>query len=371
MRRWRRAAAGQFGRSCLHGRAGSPAMIDNLTPYGAAATFAYDLTGTQVVALCVAARFALPGPGTPLDARLEPAGDQPPPPMADQHRGSPATSSLRVAGQGAPCRPAAEVYLDGSAQAPGGRKVAELRTRLTAGPCRKELNVIGDRYWVQTPTGVGVTAPEPFVSMPLTYERAFGGTARAADGAILAQEPRNPVGRGIYASAADAMHTPLPNIELPGERLSGWLQRATPCGYGPIGPGWQPRLALAGTYDASWAERRAPLWPEDIDPRFFTAAAPGLSLHGPLQGGETVVIEGFSPAGTIAFRLPQLNLVAKSYFGDRMERQAMRLEAVLLEPDAGAVTLFWRRIVPLGRGAAAHLHSVVREVEPWEAGFSS
>jgi hypothetical protein len=334
-------------------------MIDNLTPFGAAAAFAYDLDDEQVVTICVASSFDLPPAGSAHDRPLTPAAVQPPPPMADEHTGSPATTSLRVPGQGAPHRLATEIYLHGSAWAPQGRRVTEMRTRVTVGPCRKEVHLVGDRYWIPMSGGLGATAPEPFVTMPLSYERAFGGTAWAEDGRMVAQEARNPIGRGVHASVADATHRPLPNLESPGERVTTWSARASPAGYGPIPGSWQPRLRLAGTFDEAWAANRAPLWPEDTDPRFFSAGAPGLLADGPLDGSAQVALEGFSPDGPIVFRLPELRLVAKSYYGHGAERGTLELDAVLLDTDASTVTLFWRRVVPLGRGAGAHLHTVV------------
>ncbi|MGD9507414.1 MAG: DUF2169 domain-containing protein [Geminicoccaceae bacterium] len=341
-------------------------MLDNVTPFGAAAAFAYGLDDVAMVVLCVAGRFRLPRAGTAEDGPLELADEQPAPPMADSHLANPAESSLHVPGQCVPDRPGAEVYLHGSAWARAGKPVTELRTRLRVGTCRKEVHLLGDRWWVHTATGIGATKPEPFVRLPLVYERSYGGTGRDADGRIVVQEARNPIGRGCYATAEDAAHKALPNLELPGERIGAWNDRATPWGYGAVPGSWQPRLAWAGTYDEAWAEQRAPLWPRDADNRYFCAAAPGLAASDPFRGGEPVLLDGFSPDGVISFRLPEMRLVAKSYYALSEARGEMALEGVLLEPDHGAVTLFWRRAIPMGPPANLHLASVLRLLEPWE-----
>jgi hypothetical protein len=287
--------------------------------------------------------------------------------MADEHWSNPAESSLRYAGQGTIRKRGAEIYLQGSAWAPKGRPVTELRTHIRVAGCSKEVHVVGDRYWSRGAAALGgASPPEPFVSMPLRYERAFGGTARADDGSILAQEPRNPVGRGIYARWQDAVDQPIPNLEEPGKCITSWNGRATPTCYGPIPGNWQPRLSMAGTYDERWVEERAPLWPRDTDPAFFCAAAPGLSAPGPLRGGEPVILEGFSPDGIFSFSLPEYRIVARSIYAHRTMRGMMQLDGVLLEPDDCALTLFWRRLVPLGHGSKAHLRSVVRVLESWE-----
>ncbi len=73
------------------------------------------------------------------------------------------------------------------------------------GPCQKTLQVFGERVWVQGVLELRPLEPRPFESMPLVYERSYGGAA----------EPRNPVGRGFYASARAAVEQPLPNLEDP------------------------------------------------------------------------------------------------------------------------------------------------------------
>jgi len=341
-------------------------VLDNLTPFGAAAAFAYDVDDTQVVVLCVAARFEMPAAGSAHDGPLRLSEQQAAPPMGDVHAGDPARSSLRLSGQGVPCRPGAEIYLQGSAWAPRGRAVTAMQTRVRVGACRKDVRVVGDRYWRSGFSGLRPTAPEPFTSMLLCYEHAFGGTATMPDGRVTAHEPRNPIGRGIYARSQDAIDQRLPNLEKPGESVMDVSDRLTPWGYGPIPGAWQPRLAWSGTYDERWQKTRLPLWPQDIDRRFFCAAAPGLTFDSRLRGDELVILDGFDPDGVISFPLARRRLMAKSYFGDRTERRLMSLEAVLFDMEPRTAVLFWRAAVPLGRGRGAHLQSVVRTLEPWE-----
>lgn len=341
------------------------ADLDNLTPFGYDTAFGYDLNDTIQVVLCVAGCFKMPPPGKVYNKDLELFDEQSPPPMADEHWSDPANSSLRYAGQGAIHRQGVDIYLQGSAWAPKGYKVKEMRTIVQVNNYKKELNVIGDRYWLG---GLVLRAsnPQPFESMPLIYERSFGGTSVAKDGRIIAQEARNPVGRGIYGRRRDAINQPLPNLEAPGERLNMISKKATPWGYGPIACNWQPRISYAGTYDQKWIDERLPLWPRDTDIRFFSAAAPGLNISAPLVGGEPVLLKGFSPDGAFCFRLPQYRVIAKSYYMDHKLRNMMRLDGILFETDEKAVTLYWRCAVPLGRGRKTLQHSVVRLLESWE-----
>lgn len=342
-------------------------MLDNFTPFGAAAAFTYELDDTQVVALAVAGSFQMPPAGSIHEGPLTLAEVQQPPPMADQHFDNPATSTLRVPGQATPLRSHAEVYLQGSAWAPRGHAVAQVQTWMRVGACRKDANIVGDRVWTRKLIGLRPSEPALFTSMPLVYERAFGGTLRADGNTIIEQEARNPIGRGLYANARDALDQPLHNIEKPGESIASWSDRKTPWGYAPVPGAWQPRLAFAGTYDAEWTRNRLPLWPKDVDRRFFNAAAPGLVLDRPIEGGEQVVLQGFHPDGYIAFTLPQFHVVAKSYFADRVERSLMTLGSVLFDVDTRLATLFWQHAVPVGQGRRAHLRSIVRLLESWES----
>ncbi|WP_163864303.1 DUF2169 family type VI secretion system accessory protein [Myxococcus eversor] len=341
----------------------------NLTPFALTTCFQYDIDDTQKLVVCVAGRFLLPPPG---DSRPEPLAiheEQRPPPMADVHWGNPAHTSVRYAGQGVVRRQGAEIYLQGSAWAVRGPAVA-VPTRIRVGSCEKSVEVIGDRFWRRGFLGLTPSSPAPFEQMPLRYERAFGGSIHGDDGALVAHEARNPTGRGFYTRERMSLDKPLHNLRKPGEQTPAWDTPSQPWGYGPIPPAWQPRLGFAGTYDSRWMAERLPLWPRDLDLRFFLAAAPGMSLPAPLQGDEPVALEGFSPDGVFRFNLPSYRILSKSEYTDRVVRGALALDGVLFEPEEGVVTLYWRRVVPLGHGRKAHLHTSVRLLEPWEEGLS-
>ncbi len=70
--------------------------------------------------------------------------------------------------------PSIEVILLGHAYAPRERPVSALTVALTVGKVRREIFVFGDRSWA--PNRKAVSRPTPFIKMPLTYSRAFGGT---------------------------------------------------------------------------------------------------------------------------------------------------------------------------------------------------
>lgn len=112
--------------------------------------------------------------------------------------------------------------------------------------------------------------------------------------------------------------------------------------------------------------KRAPLWPADVDPRFLSAAAPGLFASPHLQGNENVVLTGLHPLGTIQFRLPHWRLAAKFRFAHHTERRRLLLDAVFLAPDQLRVTLIWRTSVPARPSMLNLRQCILRVLEPWE-----
>ncbi|WP_224366122.1 DUF2169 family type VI secretion system accessory protein [Hyalangium versicolor] len=340
--------------------------LENLTRFSAVDLPSMNKEGEELLVICVAGRFDLPPAGRPLNEPPKPSEEQRPPVMEDVYWGEPGTSSLRYEGQTAYTRPGTDIYVSGHAWAPGGKPVSEMLAAVKVGPCQKGIRVFGTRVWYRGALGLKASAPRPFESMPLRYERSFGGAAQTTGKEPPASEPRNPVGLGFYGSAKEAIEQPLPNLEDPLHLMRSPTERVQPTGFGPIARGWQPRLGFAGTYNEAWVENRAPLWPRDFDPRFFLAASPGLVASPGLKGGEPVVLSGFSPDGQIAFPLPHHRLMVKTVFRHRVDRREMELDAVLLESEERALTLIWRTTVPTHRELTQHESSIVRELESWE-----
>ncbi|MFL5344930.1 MAG: DUF2169 domain-containing protein [Hyalangium sp.] len=340
--------------------------LENLTRFHAVDLPSMNKEGEELLVICVAGRFDLPPAGRPSNEPPKPSDEQRPPVMEDVYWGEPGASSLRYEGQTAYTRPGTDIYVLGQAWAPGGKPVPEMLAAVKVGPCQKGIRVFGTRVWYRGALGLKASAPRPFESMPLRYERSFGGVAAATGKEPPAYEPRNPVGIGLYGSAKEAIEQPLPNLEDPLHLLSSPTDRPSPSGFGPIARSWQPRLGFAGTYDEAWVEKRAPLWPRDFDLRFFHAASPGLIAAPGLKGGEPVVLAGFSPDGQFAFRLPRHRLMVKSLFRHRVDRRELALDAVQFEPDEKALTIIWRAAIPAHRELAQHEYSLVRELEHWE-----
>jgi len=319
-------------------------QVANHTPFSAALSVFPDAAGVETAYAVVKATFAF-GADEPVLAR-----PQLPLLAADVFWGDPLTTSLRACGEFALLKPATDVLLVGRAVAPNAdTRVADVH--LQVGPLQRTVRVFGDRHWRKSAGRWRPSEPEPWQRMPMRWELAYGGVAPAKDGSDPDKVPdkpaecelRNPVGRGFVASDAEPVaDQPLPNLEDPQAPLVDPHDRPTPMGLGPIAPTWMPRRAFAGTYDEAWTQRRAPYLPLDFDARYFNVAPPGLTAAGYLQGGEDVVLAGFTAGGPLRFKLPECGLELEFHFDGARVARPPQLEMVLFEPDAGRLQMLWR-----------------------------
>lgn len=323
--------------------------VENETPFSFDMMGLADEEGSPLLLLVVKATYSIG------DSGLKLAEEQVPVKWGGESWGKPGESSDRYEPEGAFIKLATDVALIGHAHAPH-RGATESLVALQVGPLKKAVRVVGERTWFRSMGRVAATKPLPFDTLPLTWERAFGGWDRT-DAAKPAFEPRNPVGTGFRASPRHFEEgLKLPNLEDPVEPLRELGQKVTPVGFGFTSPNWQPRAKYAGTYDEAWSKTRKPLLPKDFDRRYFNAAAPGLVAPGYLKGDEPVVISGASPKGRLAFSLPgqAAPAVAVELEGGESSMPEMRLDTVILDADAAQVLLLWRGHVMLGEG----LHDV-------------
>lgn len=254
--------------------------------------------------------------------------------MADEHRGKPALSSLKYASEAHLLKPGTDVLLVAEAHAPRGKPVDACLASVRVGPVRQVLQVFGDRQWQGGVMAPSASTPVPFVTMPLVWERAFGGT----------EEARNPVGQGFRGrrSASEMKGRALPNVEDPAKLIRDISDAPAPVGVGPVAPSWQPRKGCAGTYDEAWKTTRAPYLPRDFHPAFFHVAPPVLQTREGLKGGEPVELLHVCPQGRQRFSLPRCELDVAVRIAGKVERPVMHLETVLLEPGLKQVCLTWR-----------------------------
>ena len=182
-----------------------------------------------------------------------------------------------------------------------------------------------------------------FDSMPIQYERAYGGWDRTpADPNDYRLDSRNPVGTGFASRSDSCIGMRLPNIEYPDQLISSWKDRPPPAGLNAVECHWSPRRELAGTYDDKWRKSRFPLLAEHSNPKYHNCAPADQQVQRYFRGGEVVELTNLSPSGRLAFQLPKIYPFFQTRFGrERVEHRA-QLCTVIVEPEIPRVIMAWQ-----------------------------
>ena len=324
------------------------AEVENGTSFAFAPLFLVEEEGHPLLIPTIKATYPISDCG-----RLTPSEKQVPINPAGELYGKPEESSYKYEPEFAFVKPATDVVLIGSAypRRPGD---TEVNVSLHVGPVQKTVRVVGNRYWEKTLGMAYMSSPEPFESIPLIYENAFGGWDRSnPDEKKHTFEPRNPVGTGFRGKGGKFEEgIRLPNLEDPQCALMSYGDTPPPAGFGCTSPNWQPRAKFAGTYDEAWMQDRMPLLPKDFDRRFFNAASPGLVAPGYLEGNEPVLIEGVSPNGPISFNLPGVPPPScrVELKGGQIVNLQTNLDTVIINTDEKFLFLIWRAFTQLRTG---------------------
>ncbi len=314
-------------------------QLKNNTPFKPGMALFPDQDGVDTFYAIMKATFTLG------DKKVRIAQDQVPPFAADEYWDKPGESSLRYASDMHLGKLSTDVVLNGQAWAPKGIMAQYIDTAVMVAERQKVIRVFGDRWFIKGFGGLSITEPEPFESLPIVYERAFGGTHIIDEekGKIKGEE-RNPIGIGFKGkhSASELDRQPVPNLEDPARPFKGVSNSGLPVCYGFIAPNWMPRLQYAGTYDETWQKNRMPYLPEDFDMRFFSAACSELTFDRYLEGGEPVELHNVSPQGLIKFNLPVCKFNVSVQIKGKTEKLDMKCETVLFEPDENRFSMVWR-----------------------------
>jgi hypothetical protein len=228
-----------------------------------------------------------------------------------------------------PREPGCEVIVLGMAHAPGDEPVSETIVKVRVGSTEQRLRVVGDRKWVKGAHGFQATKPAPFRSMPLVWERAFGGRCDVwvdAEAVVEITHELNARGRGFDPRPAaqalcQTLRAPegfpvlddpmdLPNLEHPEHPVlrrddtpAPWCWATIP---GDIG------MRAAISMQRLKANEPAP----DADPveEIAMRAHPTWRLE-PLAAASRVSLHGLTPSGTETFTIPRIKVVADYVLG--------------------------------------------------------
>ena len=251
------------------------------------------------------------------------------------------------------CQQHLEVILLGSAKAPGGAR--QLEVALTVDDQRRTLCVSGDRFW--EPATGRATEAAPFASMPLTWERAFGGaqeTWLTADSSVDVPHALNPAGRGfdpepLIRGLTRGIYTadtyprwdrlrPLPNVEAPGRQVTSPDDDPPPTCWAPAPLDSALFLArLGGVVQDQGQDVQPPdtaaLAARAMHPEVLHRAHPTWVIPPPPARGTAVIMEGLTAWGRAAFTLPSPRLACDWRLGDHVGQRTLHLARLVLLPD--------------------------------------
>jgi hypothetical protein len=324
--------------------------IRNDTRYKAGRTFTRGRDGAEIWLVAVRATFQFTTTGEVVLAE-----EQQDVCLAPKWFGEPAKSSLRYDTDLVRTKSGTDILLHASAYAPGGRPATSVDVEWRVGPLSKKLRVVGDREWGGAMLGLSPSQPASFTTMPIRYEKAFGG--RLSDAPDAPHDPANKVGVGRTGAAGD----PLPNCEFPGQPVRSPKASLPVAGFGPIPYDWQPRAKLAGTYDEAWRKERQPLVPTDFNDSYFRCAPADQQVDGFLRGGETVVLKNLTPEGQTTFTLPRISFGFHTNIDDRTILHHGQLHTVIIEPDERLLIMVWQTSLPCHRTLYTLKRTIVSE----------
>jgi hypothetical protein len=275
-----------------------------------------------------------------------------------------------------------EVILLGACHAPGGHPVREAGIRLSVGAVQRELRVLGDRAWLGRGPAATIGAPEPFVRMPLTYERAFGGSAeiRLDPHSIFPVfDPINQRGKGfdpdeyVDGCAAAFECAPgfpvvapgprsLPNLEDPAQPIRAWSDRPPPACWAtiPFDVGFASR-AIAARLERHGA---APSRAQQTQAAYFRAH-PDWTFDALPRARSDVRLEGASAGGRLSFALPALRIVADYELGSRQGVLELRPHALVILAELARFCLVYRAFFRFNEAPGEARSFRLRLVEGW------
>jgi hypothetical protein len=228
-----------------------------------------------------------------------------------------------------------EVAVLARAHAPGGTPAPRMSVAIGIGGRRLALEVTGDRVWKGTGEGAKQSVPSPFVTMPLSLSRAFGGAIDVEideDSFVPVVDARNPQGRGFdpepqISGLAEKLKCPapyprypttrsLPNVEHPSRLITSWSDAPDPAGWSPW-PISSPHCVAHGR----------------VDPELLFDEEPTE---------RKIVLEGLTRDGTTTLEVPDLAPSVDLSMDEKRATVLLRATRWVIRVDERVVTVTYR-----------------------------
>ncbi len=287
-------------------------------------------------------------------------------------------------------KPRIDVLVRGEAQS-YGRRVTSTVVEARIGEVYRRIKVYGDRVCEWQGGRPTFSPPEPFETMPVGYDRAYGGF----DAEVLEREgdafadafrkvrpewkvdattwchyPRNPSGTGyVIAGVPRKRPVRVPNLEFPFDPVTPdrlavspverWMSAPLPAALDWVDQTWFPRSGYLGlipphaSEDVPPPEVRFGFAPEDLlqsrsifdlgfRHEFLQGASAGLSFWELRPGEEVLVRNMFEEAPDFVVRLPmdRPRMAVEPRGQDRQEMD-VHLNTVMVDAVAREVVQVW------------------------------
>ncbi len=281
-----------------------------------------------------------------------------------------------------------DFVVQGHAYAPAGIPAEKMEVAVHVGRSVKTVVVFGKRMIRWDRTGkIHITAPEPFLKLPLTYENAYGGIdwrvipddADTPETQFRLQTdhpgmyPRNPFGKGYLVVDGEVPDMEMPNLEDPDDLLTEdrlitgepklWYRQPLPWCFDWVHPYTFPRYIFfdelvdawfPGPEDEEMPEVRRGFLPADYrsytkdrafsagpHPMFYQEASYGMVFR-EVRPGERIVLKGMHPEkGVISFSLPERPPNLEIEIEGDSEPVYPRLLSIVCRPEEETVSMVY------------------------------
>lgn len=231
-------------------------------------------------------------------------------------------------------KPQGEVLVWGHAHSP--QPTMRMEVSVCCGPVSRTLQVSGDRHWQPGLLGWKASPATPFTSMPLTWQRTFGGAGL----------PQCPLGVGLDSMQrlAGKQVAPLPNIESLEDVMRTPDSRPRSVGFAPVWPTWAT-TKNRGTFDKEWLANYFPGMPRDFDTSMFNLAQPEQLREGFWTGHEPYRLKGLHPTlSQLEGHLPDLQLRCFAERANEVSEVPIHLDTVAFFPSQEVGVLIFRGV---------------------------
>jgi hypothetical protein len=235
-----------------------------------------------------------------------------------------------------------EIVILGCAHAEDGAPIARRRVAFELGGQRREMLVTGDRRWEGEGEGATISETTPFLTMPLGWERAFGGETEVEideGSSVPVTDPRNPAGRGfdpepIARSLGATLKCPppfprwertrlLPNVEGLDRLVTSWADSPDPIGWGAP-PVSSPLASIP-----------------------LRASKEGIVTAPPAD--RRLRLEGLAPGAPIDLVIPELEVTVDAAVGARRATRPLRMVRWVVRSEERLLTATYRLTFSLAK----------------------